>query len=221
MMAHGSRARPPSLSALALAALMTSGCALTDLDLDGGAEVESAKLPAEMEAGVTLAVEDTQPLQLILIYDDGFEEEAPQREVKWTVESTKVASVDGNSQLRGRGIGTSTVTASYRGHSASTQVMVFDYPQELELRASRTSCTAGQTLTFAATLRYRHGSTEDVAARATWTSDQPTVATVSGGVVTCKATGTARIAVALDKYNRSTDVRVQASVADTAAQPER
>jgi hypothetical protein len=200
-----------------IAAAILGGCALTDLDLDGGAKVVSAKLSEQASVGFTLAIDNTEPLELILVYDDGFEEPAPSKEVKWTVDTSRVATIDGDSKLRGRGIGTSTLTARYEDHTASTTVTVFDYPKELEIRTSNRNCAVGQTLTYGLILRYEHGATEDVAARATWSSEQITVATVDAGLVTCLGVGSTRIIAALDVLKVSADVRISATAALSAS----
>jgi hypothetical protein len=206
-----------SLQLAGVACALCAGCALTDLDLDGGAKVISVRLPEQVSAGFMLAIDDSEPLELILTYDDGFEEAAPPKEVKWSLETTRVASVDGDVKLRGRGIGSSELVARYQSHSTTTMVTVFDYPKELEIRANDRNCTVGETLTYGLILRYRHGAIEDVAARATWTSDKPEVATVAAGVVTGLAAGKARISATLEMLSASEDVQVSTALSSSEA----
>jgi uncharacterized protein YjdB len=193
------------------ATLACTGCALLDLDLNGGAHVTEVKLaddPAFM-----LAIDDTRPLALTLVYDDGFEETAPSDRVTWALANPQVAAIDGNHQLRARAIGTTALTGGYGGRSATAMVLVTDVPQQLEIMASNRSCAVGQRLSYGLLLRYQHGSTEDATARAAWQSDQPTIASVAAGTVTGLAVGDTQIEAQLGALMTSASVHVSAAIA--------
>jgi len=192
-------------------ALAGAGCALFHLDLNGGAHVTGVQLAAD--PGFLLAVDDTRPLALTLVYDDGFEEAAPASDVTWTLDDPQIASIDGNNQLRGRRVGMTELTGHHGDRSAAATVTVTDVPQQLEVMASDRNCAVGQQLTYGLLLRYQHGSTEDATARATWISDQPAVASVVAGIVTGRAIGDTRIAAGFGTLTASADVHVSAAVA--------
>lgn len=191
------------------AALSCAGCALLHLDLNGGAHLTAVKLADEAE--FMLAIDDTRPLALTLVYDDGFEEAAPAGDVTWTLDNPQVAAIDGNHQLRGRGIGQATLTASYTHHSATAMVTVTDVPQQLEIMASVRNCAVGQQLSYGLLLRYQHGATEDATMRAVWQSDQPAIASVAAGIVLGRAVGDTRIEAGLGSLSTSADVHVSAA----------
>jgi hypothetical protein len=212
-----SRARWP-LQAPILASIVASicaapsaGCGLTDLHLGGGAHVTDVTI--ENEAGYELAIDATQPLVLTLVYDDGFEEAAHSADVTWSIDDPQVAAIDGGAQLRGRQIGATGVTARYAGRTATAMVKVFDQPQALEIQASDRNCAVGEQLAYGLLLRYQHGATELVAARASWTSDQPEVASVEAGMVKGRAVGDTRVNATLGALATSADVHVAAAVA--------
>lgn len=190
---------------------MIAGCGLTHLDLGGGAHVTSVRI-ADL-GGEALAVDATQPLALTLVYDDSFEEAAPHGDVTWTVDDPQIAAIDGNTQVRGRAPGTASLTARYRDQTATATMMVFDLPQALEVQAGDRNCGVGEHLAYGALLRYQHGSTEDVTARATWASDQPAVASVVAGTVTGQAVGDTRVNATYGALTSSADVHVAAAVA--------
>lgn len=193
------------------AALALAGCALAHLDLNGGAHVTAVNLGED--AGLTLAVDDTRPLVLTLVYDDGFAEAAPSGDVTWTVDDPLIASIDGDQKLRGRGVGTAMLTGSYGGRSAAVAIAVTDTPQQLEIMTGSRNCAVGQQLNYKLVLHYQHGSTEDATARATWTSDQATIVSVAAGVISALAIGDTRVEAALGSLTTSADVHVSAAVA--------
>jgi uncharacterized protein YjdB len=190
--------------------LAPTGCALAHLDLDGGAHVTAVQLD---DAGLTLAVDDTRPLVLTLVYDDGFEEAAPGAGVTWEVDDPQIASIDGDQKLRGRGVGTAMLTGRYGDRSAAVAITVTDAPQQLEILTASRTCAVGQQLAYKLVLHYQHGSTEDATARASWTSDQATIVSVTAGVVTALAIGDTRVEAALGALTTSADVHVSAAVA--------
>lgn len=194
-----------------ITALLLGGCALTHLDLNGGAHVVSTHIT---DTDIKLFIDDTHPLTLTLIYDDGFEETAPQDDVTWSLDVPGVAAIDGNHQVRGRSRGTATLTATYAKQTATTSLQVSDLPQALEIQTSRRNCAVGQHLSYSALLRYQHGSTEDVSTRTTWLSDDPSVASVDGaGLVTGNRTGDTQIRANFQSLTTSADVHISAAVA--------
>lgn len=193
-------------------ALVFGGCALTDLDLDGGARVVEARIAGPE---LKLVIDDSRQLGLTLIYDDGFEETAPQDAVSWSVDIPEIAAIDGNRQLRGRSRGSATLTGAYAGQSASAPVEVSDVMQQIEIQASRRTCAVGQQLQYGALLRYQHGSTEDITARALWRSDAPQIASVEGGTVTGRGIGDALIHASFSTLTSTADVHIAAAPAVT------
>jgi len=211
MPVNPSRTRWLTLASLASLVAPCAGCALTDLHLGGGAEVTAMKVAND--TGFTLPIDATQPLAVTLIYDDGFEETTRPADVSWAVDDPRIAAIDGGAQLRGRAIGATGLTARYAGRTATAMVTVFDQPQALEIQASDRNCAVGEQLVYGLLLRYQHGATELVAARASWTSDQPAIATIEAGTITGRAVGDTRVNATLGALATSADVHVAAAVA--------
>lgn len=195
-------------------ALVLGGCALTDLDLDGGARVVESRIAA---GDVKLIIDDTRPLALTLVYDDGFEETAPEGEVTWSLDVPEVAAIDGNHQLRGRSRGAAVLTGRFEEQAASAAVEVSDVMQAIEIRTSSRNCAVGQQLRYGALLRYQHGSTEDITARATWSSDAPQIASIDAGVVTGRGAGDTFVNAAFSSLTGSADVHISAAFAPGSA----
>jgi hypothetical protein len=191
-------------------ALLLGGCALTDLDLDGGASVVETRISA---GELKLVIDDTRRLALTLIYDDGFEETAPQDTVMWSLDIPAVAAIDGNHQLRARSRGTATLTGQYGKQTATASVEVTDVMQAIEIQTARRNCTVGQQLLYSALLRYQHGSTEDITARAVWRSDAPQVASVEAGIVIGRGAGDTLVRATFSTLTSSADVHVTSTLA--------
>src|SRR5215471_16551681 len=73
-----------------------------------------------------------------------------------------------------------------------------------------TTLTVGQTITLVATAQYSDGSTQNVTSSATWVTASPSIATVSAGVVTGVAAGTADITATFQTVTATTTVTVSA-----------
>src|SRR5438445_1620258 len=108
------------------------------------------------------------------------------------------------------GEGSSTITASLNGGSASATVVVT--PAELvTLTLSPQSPTVfvGQTEPFTATGTFTDGTTRDLTTSVTWTSSNQNVATINAsGVASALAAGTTTIAAASGSINTSTTLTV-------------
>jgi len=104
----------------------------------------------------------------------------------WTSSSDDFATVSGGT-VTGVQVTTSSVkiTAKYGGFSDYCMVVV-ESPSvtKLTISSSPVYVAVGETAEISLTATYADGSTEDVAALATWSSANTSIATVSGGTVT-------------------------------------
>jgi uncharacterized protein YjdB len=111
----------------------------------------------------------------------------------WTSSASSVATVAQGvaSALTG---GTATITATYQTLSAKATLTV---PTATIVSIAITPLTAttnvGATTTFDAVATLSSGSTQDFTTSATWTSSNPSAATVAAGVATGVAAGTSNI----------------------------
>ena len=150
-----------------------------------GADLESIRIEP---ASLSVAVDDSAELDVILHYDDQFEETAP-GDIQWTTSDPAIASIDREGHLRGEGIGIAQISATYDGMTSAVAVAVAGIPKVLRVQAAASSLPIGLTLPYAAELEYRHGERVVVTSAVDWTSS-------ATGIAGIDATGVAR-AVAL------------------------
>jgi uncharacterized protein YjdB len=124
----------------------------------------------------------------------------------WTSSAPGVLAVTTVGGARGRGTGVSagmaTVTATFMGIAGSTTVIVTNAVlTQISVSPAGLTLAVGARRQFTAQAIFSDGTSRDVTAAATWTSDQPAVAGVSvvaatRGLVTAVGAGTANIQAA-------------------------
>ncbi|MFR0558794.1 Ig-like domain-containing protein [Pseudoscardovia radai] len=113
----------------------------------------------------------------------------------WSSAAPSVAFVDSDGTVRGIKAGSTTITLTAGGKTGTAVVTVGDGPTptvdvtSVTLDASSLSLTEGDTQTLTATILPTNATNKSL----TWTSSDPSVATVSRGVVTAVKAGTATI----------------------------
>ena len=115
----------------------------------------------------------------------------------WQSTSTGVASVDANGLVHATGLGTANVIVEANGRNSSSQITVLPLVAQIDLTSPASQVLALDTLQLSAVAKGYTGTT--IARTFTWTSSNPSVATVdaNGRVVflsTGQATFTARTA---------------------------
>ncbi len=110
----------------------------------------------------------------------------------WSVDNTDLAEIDSNGQLTAKAAGTVVVTAN----EATKNIII----EELAIGGNQSMAKDGtQTLTI--------NSIKGIGGFE-WTSSNPSVVEVNGGVVTAKAAGTARITASNNSYTDTFDITV-------------
>lgn len=109
--------------------------------------------------------------------------------------STPVATVNAGGLVTAGARGTITIIADHGPHRATTQLTVGAAAiQTISVAPATATIPSGTTQAFTATAHYSDGATQNVTAQVTWTSADPSVATVSAaGVATGVAPGTVTI----------------------------
>ena len=119
----------------------------------------------------------------------------------WTSSDPAVATVDANGLVTGRATGTATITATGAGASGTATVTVTLLP--LSITPNGGTVTVGGTLALTA---------QNAVGAVTWTSSDPTIATVNGsGVVSAVFPGTATITATNSGQTASVTVSAVAS----------
>jgi uncharacterized protein YjdB len=134
-------------------------------------------------------------------------------QVAWSTSADHVATVSNAPTTAGRvtglATGTATVTASLSNVSASSGISVAAATlQQLTVSPATTSAAPGSAVQFRVEGAYSDGSTLDLTSSATWTSSDPTVATVSGGTARGVHKGVATISATKDGLTGSAQLTV-------------
>jgi uncharacterized protein YjdB len=137
------------------------------------------------------------------------------RTVTWTSSNTNVATVSATGQVTAKAVGTSNITASSGGKSASVQVVVAQTISRVtDVRMTPDSFMMQVALPMSPpSTRFIYAEPRDanytvVQRPLTWTSSSPSVASVSGGVVTALSPGNVTISATADGVTGTAKVRV-------------
>ena len=138
--------------------------------------------------------------------------DATDKTVTWTSSNSGVASVSGG-VVTAAAEGTTTITASAGGKSAKCEVSVKRKVVDVtgvSLNKTDLTLNPGETFLLEATVSPSDATDKTV----TWTSSNSGVASVSGGVVTATAEGTATVTATAGGKSAKCEVNVQHMVVD-------
>jgi uncharacterized protein YjdB len=149
------------------------------------------------------------------VYSDGSTKDVSSSS---TVTSSAAAyvSVSGTT-LTGVHPGTATITATYQGKTATATVTVVDTTLQSISIQTVAPVPVGQTVNLVATGVFADGSKQDVTSQATWTSSDPTIASVGDtattkGQVTGVAAGTVTVTATIQTSTGPVSGTVQITV---------
>ena len=132
--------------------------------------------------------------------------------LSWSSANTAVATVSPDGVVRAEGEGTTTVTATSAQLSATVDVTVTRTPASITLSPDSVTLEAvGDTVRITAVVRDTNGDVITGAAVA-WSSSDPGIASVDGGLVTAAALGTATVTASAGDLSASAAVVVQAPI---------
>ena len=162
-------------------------------------------------SSANIAVGATQQFKATVTYSDGTTADVS-TSAGWAVASSAVATVDGNGLVKGVAAGTTTVTAVLNGVTGSASVTVTAQAptvKSITVAPANLSVTVGATQQYQASATFSDGSVKDVTASTTWTSSNPTVATINAsGVATAIAAGSTTITAAAENLTATTTLTV-------------
>src|SRR5262249_25634716 len=121
--------------------------------------------------------------------------------VRWDSSKTKVATINSSGLASGIAVGQVTITATSGTITGAASLTITALLTSIRVSPATASVPLGVPESFTATGYYYDGSTSDLTASATWTSSNPSVASISNssgtqGVATTKASGTTQIRAA-------------------------
>ncbi len=130
----------------------------------------------------------------------------------WASANATILTVSTSGEVTGVAAGTTTVTATQGGRTASLDVTVTAATLEsISLTPPLPSIAVGTTQQFVATGLFSDGSTQDVSAQATWASSATATATIdAAGLATGVAEGTALMTATLGGVSGGTTLTVTA-----------
>ncbi|MGZ3450131.1 MAG: beta strand repeat-containing protein [Polyangiales bacterium] len=181
--------------------ITVSGATLTTITLSPSA--------ATISPGGTVTITATA------VYSDGSKVDVTGT-AAWSSSDAGIATV-GAGKVTGVAAGTATVTATFGGKSGTATITVSP-AKIVSIAVSPNPATAplGSKVTLKATATYSDGSTRDVTADVTWSTDTPAVATVSNaaadkGTVTPVKVGTTLAHAKLDGIDGTATINVTAA----------
>ena len=151
---------------------------------------------------VNLAVGSKQQFTAIGTYEDGSKQDVTFK-VTWSSSDPNIATISSIGSVAGVSVGNTDITASLSGITSPTVNVVTNIPgpKLVSIAVSRTvvaSLVAGETQQFKATGTISDGTVEDITSQVTWTSSNPTIATISAtGLATGIAPGKTSITATL------------------------
>ncbi len=156
-------------------------------------------------------------------YSDSSRQDLTQS-ASWTSSVTSIATISNAAGTNGRAaavaVGTTTITASVGGVSASTTLTVTPAALvSITISPANPSISLGSTQQFTGGGAYSDGSRQDLTQSASWTSSITSVATISNaagakGLATSVAAGTTTITAAVGGVSASTTLTVSGGVAN-------
>ena len=154
---------------------------------------EAANVPVESVSldKTSLGLTEGETAQLTATVEP---EDASNKNVTWSTSNASIATVDANGEVTAVSAGTATITATADGKSATCTVTVTADTVPVtgvSLNKTSTSLYVGDTETLTATVQPGNASNQTV----TWSTSDPSVATVENGTVTAVGRGTATITV--------------------------
>jgi uncharacterized protein YjdB len=164
----------------------------------------------------TVRVGQTSQLTATLTRSDGLP--ASNGNIEWSSSDTTIASVSTSGLLSAKAAGSVSVTASSNGVSANTGIRIVPTPRDNAAKIVAESTYVGQTIDLRAYLL--DNGTPEFTDSTTWTSSDPTVGTIAGGVFTALKSGLSSVTATRGIKVGVVDVLAQTHVKALALAPD-
>jgi hypothetical protein len=203
---NGARARLSRILALGAAMVgiaMLAACGGSGSSGGGTSQTKpTLSSIAVTPAATSVAAGVTAQFVATAAYSDGSKQDVS-ASASWSSSNTQVATINASGMASTLIAGTTSISASQSGVSGSTPLTVTAATLvSISVTPTSTSLVAGTTQQFSATGVYTDHSTQNLSASVTWTSANPTVASISNaagsnGLVTASAPGSTAVTAAL------------------------
>ncbi|MFM5404513.1 Ig-like domain-containing protein [Aeromonas veronii] len=173
-------------------------------------DVTDAVITAITVSPTTFSIHKGEQLQLIVTatYSDSTSSDITSS-VTWDVDNTAIATVAPDGLLTGTSEGTATVTATKDGQtSTATANVTAAIITELRITPETADIPVGQTAQMQALAVYSDLTTADVTDVATWSRSEPSVVTVTKGLVTGVRAGSSTVNAIYDDISSKQPAQV-------------
>ena len=159
-------------------------------------------------ANPTIALGISQQFTATAGFSDGTKQDVT-GVTQWQSSAVNVASITTSGLTTGRNIGTSTITGSFGGISATSVLSVNAANlTSISIQPSNGSIAQGTRKQLAATGLFNDGSTRDITFQVTWTSSDTSIVSLSSAVALGISPGTASINATLGPVSASAPLTV-------------
>ncbi|MBJ6361904.1 Ig domain-containing protein [Paenibacillus sp. GCM10012307] len=155
-----------------------------------------------------LRIGKEKQIELTAIYEDG-SSEAVTKKAAWSVDNYSVANVI-NGLVTGKKSGYAKITAKYGNQSVTIEAAV-EIARRLDVAKSELSLLLNEEKTIELTATYPDGTTENVADKAEWKSDDDKVADAIKGTIKAYKAGKTTITATYGTKSVTIEVSVDAS----------
>lgn len=156
----------------------TDSCDVTVTEL-----TKTAKALSADPSTLNLSLDETSdPITLTATYTDGLTEDITDS-ATWTSKNPSVATVDEYGAVTGVALGSTTITGTYGGKTATITVTVIPELDHILVQPGSVGVAKGKTQSVTIYAVYADGSTTDITKSIRLTSDDKTVATVTGATI--------------------------------------
>ncbi|HZG15516.1 MAG TPA: Ig-like domain-containing protein [Candidatus Bathyarchaeia archaeon] len=156
---------------------------------------------------LSMEVGDTQQLTATAVYKSGITETVTVK-TEWNSGAVSVATVYAG-LVTAKAEGTAVVTATYMGQSVIVNVNVSKKVKALTKDTQELDLRLKQSQQVNITAVYEDGTSEDVTKKASWSSDNSAVATVTNGLITGYSSGTATVTAKYGTQTTSIPVSIE------------
>jgi uncharacterized protein YjdB len=155
---------------------------------------------------VSLLLKGTEKVKLFATYPDGSVEDVAEK-AEWTTDKESVADAL-KGVITGYGAGQATITAKY---GTKTAAILVDVDNAIKLSVDKQSVFMKKDTTeqLQLTATYATGSTEDITAKAQWSSSNPSVVYATQGKLIANSVGEATITAKYGEKTVSVNVDVE------------
>jgi len=163
-------------------------------------------------ARTSISVGQTATFRVTANYSDGSSEDVT-ASTAWITSNPKIATINTNGVASSLARGSATITAIAYGKTGSASLTVSNAAlTSISVTSPGSSVAVGQSMQLKAEGTYTDKSVQDITDQVSWSTANPTVATISStGLVASKSVGSTEITASLNSVKGSDQITVSAA----------